>query len=73
VPVRFGADDPGELSADESKLLTLLASGVTDKAVGRALGWSERTVQRHVTKLMQRTGARTRFQIAMEATRRGWI
>jgi DNA-binding CsgD family transcriptional regulator/predicted transcriptional regulator len=73
VPVRFGPDDPGELSADESKLLALLASGVTDKAVGRALGWSERTVQRHVTKLMQRTGARTRFQIAMEATRRGWI
>ncbi|MGW5723683.1 helix-turn-helix transcriptional regulator [Amycolatopsis sp. NPDC003865] len=73
VPVRFGPAEPGELSADEAKLLMLLASGATDKAAGRALGWSERTVQRHVTKLMTRVGAQTRFQIAMEATRRGWI
>ncbi|WP_410668057.1 helix-turn-helix transcriptional regulator [Amycolatopsis sp. cmx-4-68] len=73
VPVRFGFAEPGELSADEAKLLMLLASGATDKAAGRALGWSERTVQRHVTKLMTRVGAQTRFQIAMEATRRGWI
>ncbi|WP_290058408.1 helix-turn-helix transcriptional regulator [Amycolatopsis solani] len=73
VPVRFGSTEPGELSADEAKLLMLLASGATDRAAGRALGWSERTVQRHVTKLMTRVGAQTRFQIAMEATRRGWI
>jgi DNA-binding NarL/FixJ family response regulator len=68
-------DDSGveELSEEESRLLTLLASGATDKAASRALGWSERTVQRHVTKLMDRVGAQTRFQIAMEATRRGWI
>jgi DNA-binding CsgD family transcriptional regulator len=73
VPVPLGAPDTGELSADEAKLLMLLASGVTDKAAARALGWSERTVQRHVTRLMRRVGAQTRFQIAMEATRRGWI
>ncbi|GAB3900204.1 hypothetical protein GCM10029964_087220 [Kibdelosporangium lantanae] len=73
VPVRLGLAESGELSADEAKLLMLLASGATDKAAGRALGWSERTVQRHVTKLMARVGAQTRFQIAMEATRRGWI
>ncbi|MGP3965816.1 helix-turn-helix transcriptional regulator [Nonomuraea sp. 3N208] len=79
VPVRLTASgaepspDGGELSRDEERLLTLLASGATDKAAGRALGWSERTVQRHITKLMRRLGARTRFQVAMEATRRGWI
>ncbi|MEO3807701.1 helix-turn-helix domain-containing protein [Sphaerisporangium sp. B11E5] len=73
VPVRLGALDTEDLSAEETRLLALLASGATDKAAGRALGWSERTVQRHVTKLMSRVGARTRFQIAMEATRRGWI
>jgi DNA-binding CsgD family transcriptional regulator/predicted DNA-binding transcriptional regulator len=79
VPVRLtglGAEpapEGGELSREEERLLTLLASGATDKAAGRALGWSERTVQRHITKLMRRLGARTRFQVAMEATRRGWI
>ncbi|MEO3794750.1 helix-turn-helix domain-containing protein [Nonomuraea sp. B10E15] len=72
VPVRMTAGD-GELSGDEERLLTLLASGATDRAASRALGWSERTVQRHITKLMRRLGARTRFQVAMEATRRGWI
>ncbi|WP_433443159.1 helix-turn-helix transcriptional regulator [Nonomuraea sp. CA-141351] len=72
VPVRMTA--PGrELSEDEERLLTLLAAGATDKAASRALGWSERTVQRHLTKLMRRLGAQTRFQVAMEATRRGWI
>lgn len=66
-------DGPERLSQEEEKLLTLLASGATDKSAGRALVWSERTVQRHITKLMRRFGAQTRFQLAMEATRRGWI
>jgi DNA-binding CsgD family transcriptional regulator/predicted transcriptional regulator len=75
VPVRLSEPDAGgdELSGDEARLLTLLASGATDKAASRALGWSERTVQRHITKLMRRLGAQTRFQVAMEATRRGWL
>ncbi|MEV1000431.1 helix-turn-helix domain-containing protein [Nonomuraea sp. NPDC050202] len=73
-PVRLTAQDPERgLSQDEERLLTLLAAGTTDKAAGRALGWSERTVQRHLTKLMRRLGVQTRFQVAMEATRRGWI
>jgi DNA-binding CsgD family transcriptional regulator len=77
VPVRLSALDVDEteetLSSEEVKLLTLLASGATDKAASRALGWSERTVQRHVMRLSQRVGAQTRFQLAMEATRRDWI
>ncbi|MGW1885870.1 LuxR C-terminal-related transcriptional regulator [Streptomyces sp. NPDC001970] len=68
------ADDRSDQpSPDEARLLTLLASGATDKSAGRALGWSERTVHRHSTELMQRFGAQTRFQVAMEAARRGWI
>ena len=80
VPVRLttpalaSVEEVGEgLTDDEVKLLTLLAAGATDKAASRALGWSERTVQRHVMKLSQRVGAQTRFQLAMEATRRDWI
>jgi len=69
-----GAGEPDrDLSPDEERLLTLLAAGATDGSAARALGWSERTVQRHITKLMHRLGVRTRFQAAMEATRRGWI
>lgn len=65
--------DGATLSDEEEHLLTLLASGLTDAAASRTLGWSERTVQRHVRRLMLRLGVQTRFQIGMEATRRGWI
>jgi DNA-binding CsgD family transcriptional regulator len=66
-------EEPEAVSEDEQRLLVLFAGGATDRAASRALGWSERTVQRHVSRLMQRLGAETRFQIAMEAVRRGWL
>ena len=65
--------DPNDITEDEVRLLVLFAGGATDRAASRVLGWSERTVQRHVSRLMQRLGAETRFQIAMEAVRRGWL
>lgn len=71
-----GAGGPApdrDLPPDEERLLILLAAGATDRSAARALGWSERTVQRHITRLTHRLGVRTRFQVAMEATRRGWI
>jgi DNA-binding CsgD family transcriptional regulator/predicted transcriptional regulator len=65
--------DPNDITADELRLLVLFAGGATDRAASRVLGWSERTVQRHVSRIMQRLGAETRFQVAMEAVRRGWL
>jgi len=64
---------PATLSNRDRQLLGLLASGATDGAIARTFGWSSRTVQRHVQQLMAQVGARTRFQIGMEAARRGWI
>jgi DNA-binding CsgD family transcriptional regulator len=61
------------LSPRDRQLVGLLASGATDAAIGRTFGWSIRTVQRHVHELMQLVGARTRFQVGMEAVRRDWI
>ncbi|HVV21728.1 MAG TPA: helix-turn-helix domain-containing protein [Pseudonocardiaceae bacterium] len=61
------------LSAGDQQLLGLLASGATDTVIARTFDWSIRTVQRHIHELMQRVGARTRFQIGMEAARRGWL
>ncbi|MEU9214799.1 winged helix-turn-helix transcriptional regulator [Streptomyces sp. NPDC048415] len=54
-------------------LLALLASGLTDTAIARAQGWSERTTQRRVHQLMCQLGASTRFQAGLTATRRGWL
>jgi DNA-binding NarL/FixJ family response regulator/DNA-binding MarR family transcriptional regulator len=67
------ADDPEEPDPDTRALLNLLASGLTDSAIARAQGCSERTVQRRVQRLMERLGASTRFQASLTAARRGWL
>lgn len=54
-------------------LLLLLASGSTDQAIARAQGWSQRTTQRRIHRLMSDLGASTRFQAAALAARRGWL
>ncbi|MFJ2581463.1 LuxR C-terminal-related transcriptional regulator [Kitasatospora aureofaciens] len=62
--------DPEETPEDRHRqLLTLLAAGLTDESIGRQLGVSTRTVQRWVRELMDRFGARTRFQAGIQAAR----
>jgi DNA-binding CsgD family transcriptional regulator len=61
-----------ERPAVDRQLLGLLASGATDESIARTLGWSVRTVHRHVHRMMAEVGAETRFQAGMEAVRRGW-
>lgn len=59
--------------AGTRSLLALLASGLTDVAIARAQGWSERTTQRRIHRLMADLGASTRFQASLTAARRGWL
>lgn len=66
------------LVADEDKardkdLLTLLVAGLKDETIARQLGVSTRTVSRHVADLMDRLGARTRFQAGVLAERNGLL
>jgi DNA-binding NarL/FixJ family response regulator len=70
VPLNRAESKTGEaqLSHRDRQLLGLLASGATDTVIARTFDWSIRTVQRHIHELMQTVGARTRFQIGMEAT-----
>lgn len=66
-------DTETSMNHRDQQLLALLASGATDAVIARTFGWSIRTVQRHIHELMQLVGARTRFQVGMEAVRRGWL
>lgn len=66
-----GAAD--ELDADDRLLLTLLAGGLKDEAVGRQLGVHVHTARRRISRLLDRLGATSRFQAGAEATRRGWL
>jgi DNA-binding NarL/FixJ family response regulator len=64
---------PGQPDPDTRSLLALLASGLTDAAIARSQGWSERTTQRRIHRLMSELGASTRFQASLTAARRGWL
>jgi DNA-binding CsgD family transcriptional regulator len=60
----------GPADASENQLVSLLAAGQTDELIARRLGLSRSTVQRRVNELMDRFGARTRFQLGLQLGRR---
>lgn len=69
-----GARDQVEsLSPRELEVLRLAAKGLTNKAIGRALGISDRTVQGHLANIYGKLGVGSRTEAVTEALRRGWI
>jgi DNA-binding NarL/FixJ family response regulator len=54
------ADDP-----EEERLVRLLSAGFGNDAIQRAMGLSASTVQRRVHELLERLGAKTRFQAGL--------
>jgi len=78
VPLVAGPRQPPaeEMDVPDEKtraLLSLLAGGLTDEAVSRALGWSARTTQRRIAALLKELGVSTRFQAGAAARDRGWL
>jgi DNA-binding MarR family transcriptional regulator/DNA-binding CsgD family transcriptional regulator len=61
---------PAGVDMADARLMTLLAAGFKDDAIARQLTLSSRTVGRRVAELMDRLGARTRFQAGVHAQRR---
>lgn len=59
--------------AEEQQLLSYLAAGLTDEAIARDLGVSARTIGRRIARLEEMLGAHSRFQLAVQASRRSWI
>jgi len=64
-------DDP--VSAQDRRLLALLASGCTDETAAREFGISVRHLRRRIAKLMADLGSRSRFEAGVEASRRGLL
>src|SRR5215469_3861554 len=52
-------------SMEDARLIRLLAAGFGNDAIQRALGLSASTVQRRIHELMERLGAKTRFQAGL--------
>jgi DNA-binding CsgD family transcriptional regulator len=62
-----------KLTAEQDKVLRLLLTGMTDGAIARHLGISDRTVRRHVGALLELLGAGSRVSLAVTAVREGWV
>jgi sugar-specific transcriptional regulator TrmB/DNA-binding CsgD family transcriptional regulator len=63
----------GTLEGELRQLAHLLAAGMTDTAIARQLGISERTVRRRVKDLMEELGVDSRFVAGVRAVQRGWL
>ncbi|MGZ4748888.1 MAG: response regulator [Oryzihumus sp.] len=62
-----GQTPEDSLSARERQVLRLIADGLANKQIGRALGISERTVKVHVGNVFRRIGVSDRTSAAMWA------
>jgi DNA-binding NarL/FixJ family response regulator len=66
-------DDSPTLTAREEGVLHLLADGLPNKQIARALGITERTVKFHVASIFRKLDADSRTQAVSIALRRGLL
>ncbi|MBP2329156.1 DNA-binding CsgD family transcriptional regulator [Kibdelosporangium banguiense] len=67
------APDKVRLSRRERKVLKMLEAGYPDESIAVRLGVSVRTVRRMISAMMDRLGARSRFQAGARAADLGWL
>jgi DNA-binding CsgD family transcriptional regulator len=59
------------ITAREADVLGLVADGLTNREIGDRLFLSPRTVEKHVERLLAKTGVQNRSQLVARAARRG--
>ena len=64
---------PEPLSEREVEVLSLVASGLTNRQIGLRLSLAEGTVKNYVTNILQKVGARDRTQAALRAQELGLL
>jgi DNA-binding NarL/FixJ family response regulator len=62
-----------KLTNREMEVLTLVAQGFTNKAIGVQLGISDRTVQGHLAHIFNKLQAGSRTEAVMRAVSLGWL
>ncbi len=67
------AEPVEKLSERELEVLTLVAKGYTNKAIGVQLGISDRTVQGHLAHIFERLHVASRTEAVMRAVSLGWL
>ncbi len=64
---------PPELTSRELEVVRLVADGLTNDEIGAALGVTTRTVEAHLGRIFERTGAQSRTELATRAIREAWL
>jgi len=72
APLPLG-DTLDELTPREHEVLTLVAVGLTNKAIAQRLGISDHTVKFHVASVLAKLGAESRTEAVHLAARRGLL
>ncbi|MEM8961015.1 MAG: response regulator transcription factor [Acidobacteriota bacterium] len=73
APASTPPTDVEPLSEREREILTLLAEGLPNKAIGRKLHLAEGTVKNYVTAILGKLGVSDRTQAALKARDLGWV
>jgi two-component system, NarL family, response regulator LiaR len=72
--VSAGQEQPAEtLTPRELEVLQLLAQGMSNRAIAKALFISDRTVQAHLTSIFAKTQVSSRLEAVLNGIRRGWL
>ncbi len=71
--IAFGASLSSELTARERAVLRELVGGLSNREIGEKLGISEKTVKMHITNMLQKTGYRSRLELALKARHIGLV
>jgi DNA-binding NarL/FixJ family response regulator len=74
MPQRGGQDDPGadriRITPAARKVLDLLTEGKSNRAIASALVLSPRTIESHISILLQKSGCRQRCELLLWALAR---
>ena len=62
-----------ELSKVETDILRMAVEGMTNREIAARVHLSQNTVKFHVRKLLQKTGATNRTELASQAVKQGWL
>lgn len=59
-----------DFTAQERRILALIAEGATNREIGERLGVTEKTARNHVSAILSKLGFRNRTEVAVYVTRR---
>lgn len=71
--VQLGLANSMEFTEREIEVLRVMTSGITNSAIADKLGITENTVKQHIRHMMEKTGCKSRTELAIEARVSGLV